>query len=363
MQCLGKLDGPECRIENIMDIFIFPIIFSIRAAITILLLLRVLSIRTVHFILEFIQEMHQWSWFLTWITLTSYTAQFWWSLIQVAFVLLITFYSFFRYVYDFGPKHRKRSLLDILLNPVPGVEFEGRIGETDDMDSFRRRRFNHNLVARRLAWTKRLNQKKMTQSTTSVVYDCRMSYLDPNAPRLHGYESYFTLHSQSMGNQVTEGVHSMPMTLHFAMNQFSCPALVFYDLPRRPPDGIITNALMGILITWIFSLITLQKLMATIHSRHMDRPSDSDTTQNRTIVHDGIIRRHGFYGFISSIVSILCRLPSMKPTANPISCHEGQPIWLHAHIFSIATRLLCPITDFLGNSLTERISCILEEFI
>ncbi len=81
------------------------------------------------------------------------------------------------------------------------------------------------------------------------------------------------------------------------------------------------NALKGILITWIFSLITLQKLMATIHSRHMDRPSDSDTTQNRTIVHDGIIRRHGFYGFISLIVSILCQLPSMKPTANPISCH------------------------------------------
>ena len=151
MQCLGKLDGPECRIENIMDIFIFPIIFSIRAAITIILLLRVLSISTVHFIFDFIQEIYQWSRFLSWVALTSYTGQFWWSLIQVTFVLPITFYSFFRYVYDFGPKHRKRSLLDILLNPVPGVEFEGRIGETDDMDSFRRRRFNHNLVARRLA--------------------------------------------------------------------------------------------------------------------------------------------------------------------------------------------------------------------
>jgi hypothetical protein len=122
-----------------MDIFIFPIIFSIRAVITILLLLRVLSIRTVHFIFEFIQEMHQWSRFLTWVALTSYTAQFWWSLIQVAFVLPITFYSFFRYIYDFGPKHRKRSLIDILLNPVPGVEFEGRIGETHNIDSFRHR--------------------------------------------------------------------------------------------------------------------------------------------------------------------------------------------------------------------------------
>jgi hypothetical protein len=195
-----------------------------------------------------------------------------------------------------------------------------------------------------------------------------MSYLDPNAPQLHGYESHFTLHSDSMGKQVTKGVHSMPMTLHFAMNQFSCPALVFYDLPRRSPDGIITHALMGILITGIFTLIILQKLMAGIHSkiRHMDRPSDSDTTQNHTIVHDGIVRRHGFYGFISSIVLVLFGLPSMKPTANPISCHAFiglQSYQIHAHIFFIATRILRRITGFLGNSLTERISRIMKESI
>ncbi len=38
--------------------------------------------------------------------------------------------------YDFGPKCRKRTFFDILLNPVPGVEFEGRLGETDDFDAF-----------------------------------------------------------------------------------------------------------------------------------------------------------------------------------------------------------------------------------
>jgi hypothetical protein len=43
MQCLGKLDGPKCRIENIMDIFLFSIIFSIQAAITIPLLLNTLN--------------------------------------------------------------------------------------------------------------------------------------------------------------------------------------------------------------------------------------------------------------------------------------------------------------------------------
>ena len=55
MQCLGKLNGPECRIENIMDDFLFPIIFSSRAAISILLLFRVLSIFTFRFSIDLIQ--------------------------------------------------------------------------------------------------------------------------------------------------------------------------------------------------------------------------------------------------------------------------------------------------------------------
>jgi hypothetical protein len=39
-------------------------------------------------------------------------------------------------VYDFGPKCRKRTFFDILLNPVLVVEFEGRLGEADDFDAF-----------------------------------------------------------------------------------------------------------------------------------------------------------------------------------------------------------------------------------
>ena len=135
IQCLGKLNGPECRIESIMDIFFFPIIFSIRAAISILLLLRVLSIHTFWFSIDLIQELYQWSRFLSWIWLFSYTGRFWWSIFQIVFVIPITLYTFFWSVYDFGPRHRKRSLLDILRNPVPSIEFEGRPGESHDIDS------------------------------------------------------------------------------------------------------------------------------------------------------------------------------------------------------------------------------------
>jgi hypothetical protein len=81
--------------------------------------------------------------------------------------------------------------------------------------------------------------------------------MDLYAPQLHGYQTFFTLHSDSMGKQVTDGEHSMTMTIYFAICHFSCPDIVFHELPRMPPKGVITHALLSILITWIFGVITL----------------------------------------------------------------------------------------------------------
>ena len=165
-----------------MDVFLFPFIFSIRAAISILLLLRVLFIFTFRFSIDLIQDLYRWSRFLSWIAISSYTGRFWWFIFQVIFVVPITLYIFFWSVYDFGPKQSKRSLFDILWNPVPGIEFEGRPGESDDIDSFRRRRFNHCILARQIARRKHLTQKQMTQSMSPIIHDCQMSYIDPKAP-------------------------------------------------------------------------------------------------------------------------------------------------------------------------------------
>ena len=245
-----------------MDIFILPIIFSIRAAITILLLLRVCSIRTFKsatcFTIDFVQDLYRWILFLLRIAIFSYTGRFWWFTLQVVFIVPITLYTFFRGVYDFGPKHRKRSFFDILRNPVPSVEFEGRTGESDDFNSLKRRRFNHNIVARRIARTKALVQRRTTRSNVAIVHDCPHSHVASTAPRLYGYETYFTLHDDSMGKRATEGEHSMPMTIYFAICQFSCPDIVFLKLPRKPPNGIITSALVRVIIAGIFSVITFQ---------------------------------------------------------------------------------------------------------
>jgi hypothetical protein len=92
-------------------------------------------IQSIRFLFGIICESIQWTHFLLWIAISSWIGRFWWNLIQIFFIIPITIYTFFRGVYDFGPKHRKRFLLDILWNPVPGIEFEGQLGESADFES------------------------------------------------------------------------------------------------------------------------------------------------------------------------------------------------------------------------------------
>jgi hypothetical protein len=163
---------------------------------------------------------------------------------------------FFWAIYDFGPKHLKQSFIDIFKNPVPGIAFEGSIGETDDFDSFWHLQFNHNLIACQIAQTKRLTPKWIAKSSVPIVHDCPILHFDLTAPQLHGYETYFTMHSESIGKRVTESENSMPMTLYFAICQFSCLDFVFSELPRMPTKGFITYVLVNTLITGIFGIIT-----------------------------------------------------------------------------------------------------------
>ncbi len=139
----------------------------------------------------------------------------------------IVLFTFFWSIYNFGPEHHKQLLFDILTNPVPGIEFKVRDGESNDLNSFRRHCFNHNLVARRIARNKHLSAKQVTRSSTVIVHDCPLSNINESAPKLHGYETYATFHNTSMDQEVSASDQSMPMTLHFAILKFSCPDIVF----------------------------------------------------------------------------------------------------------------------------------------
>ncbi len=144
----------------------------------------------------------------------------------------IILFTFFRSIYNFGPEHCKRSLYDILTNPVPGIEFKGHDGESNDLNSFRGCRFNHNLVARRITRNKHQLAKRVTWSSTVIVHNCPLSNINESIPKLHGYETYATFHNTSMDQEVSASDQSMHMTLCFVILEFSCPDIVFLSLPR-----------------------------------------------------------------------------------------------------------------------------------
>ena len=139
---------------------------------------------------------------------------------------------FYQYVYNFGPKHCKWSLLDILFNPVPGIEFDGCIGESEDFASLKRRRFNHNLVSRQIARHKHLSAKRATRSTSAIIHNCPMAHISPTAPILSGYQTYVMFHNASMEDIILDSDSSMPMTLYFTICKYLCPEIVFSSLPR-----------------------------------------------------------------------------------------------------------------------------------
>ncbi len=97
-----------------------------------------------------------------------------------------------------------------------------------------------------------------TRSIASTVYDCPIYHINSDAPQIYGYQSFFTLNDNPMGKIGNKGEHSMPMTIYFAICNFSCPDIVFLDLPRIPPKEIITSFILSKLITMFFGRIVLQ---------------------------------------------------------------------------------------------------------
>ncbi len=174
LQWVRKLNGPECRIESKMDIFLLPIIILIWAAISILLLLWVIfSVHTakcmVNFSVGILYKSLQWTLFLSWFAISSWLGCYLWSFIQVFFIIPITIYTFFWGVYDFGPKSHRRSFFDILCNTVPGIEFEEILYEADGLEALWCRQFNHNIV--------RLNVTRNTRSIALCINTSWLPYL------------------------------------------------------------------------------------------------------------------------------------------------------------------------------------------
>jgi hypothetical protein len=194
-----------------MDTFLLPLIFSLRAAISFLLLFKVIFtwcniIWFIHYLFQSshsgIYQVIQWIGFLLYIFITGYSGHFWYLILQCIFIMPITLFTFFQHSYNFGSNDCKRSLFDILSNPVPGIEFNGHVGESDEFDLLKSQRFNHKVVARLIAQSKQLSSKSTTRSSVPMIHNCPMAYIDPTTPKLHGYQSYATFNDTSSEKEV-----------------------------------------------------------------------------------------------------------------------------------------------------------------
>jgi hypothetical protein len=83
-----------------MDMFLLPFIFSVRAAISFLLLLQ--AILTRDNLLQFaaittqgIQQAFHWVGFFFWMFITSYLGHFWWPILRWIFTVPIILFTFF----------------------------------------------------------------------------------------------------------------------------------------------------------------------------------------------------------------------------------------------------------------------------
>jgi hypothetical protein len=147
-------------------------------------------------------------------------------------------------------------LIEILYNLVPGIEFKGCLGESDDFDSLNCYCFNNNFISQGIARDKHLAVKKATRSTSVIIHECSLSSIDATAPMLHGFQTYATFHNTSMDQEIEMLAQSMPVILCFAILKFSCPKIVFVSLPQCPPDRLITSSLILILISTFFVIFT-----------------------------------------------------------------------------------------------------------
>ncbi len=145
-----------------MDYLLIPLIFSIWAAISTLLLLVTLCtpLNCIRMIasawLLFMQTIY-WLGFLLRIIMVSLPGRILWWLIAVVtgpFLLgPIALYTFFKSVYNFGPSHRHRSIWEMLMQPVPDESYYHTI---NNRGLIKTRRLSHpNRVRRRVIRSRR----------------------------------------------------------------------------------------------------------------------------------------------------------------------------------------------------------------
>ncbi len=95
-----------------------------------------------------------------------------------------------------------------------------------------------------------------------------------------------------MGQDVTASAQTMPMTLYFAILEFSCPDIVFLSLPQCPLDGFITSFVVSILISMIFTIIMTRTCLFLSYQQIKCLPRSALREQFQMILSEILQRIH-----------------------------------------------------------------------
>ena len=277
-----------------MVYLLIPILFSVWAAIFILLLLYKTFkpthlLRTLTWLDQSYDDLtHQasgWSWIflcdlLGWF-LSTRIGQFLWMLfsmmLSIVFCGPIVFYAFFRSVYNFGPV--RRSLWEILVDPVPPEEYY--VNESNETSgtfkarqmmnrkNLRRLRIERKRIIARPVPRKVLRNKRIRveeaqpllifqrcQHDLSGNCGFKTSKITPVADKHNVHSSYSSPHASTMGLGSMDATVDMGNIFDYAIYSISVPKLFFLSAPKKPPDGIISDVIMFMTISSIFLMIT-----------------------------------------------------------------------------------------------------------
>jgi hypothetical protein len=232
----------------------------------------------------------------------------WWIIAVITGPFLIgpiALYAFFESVYNFGPRHRQRSVWQILFNPDPDASYYVNI---DDMKLVKM--FRPNRCRRRIVRSKRYCSAEdyhlHRQRIRHGLIDCKYNNIDP-ASTQHLNLSTF---SMPMGSVGTWNIyHGVIPSISAAFSRYLSSQVVFSLFPRKPPDGLIARSIVLMLVIAIYSGMTISGCFRIW--RYALRESISQFMSNARL--NAVSSWNTFIGHISNLLaSTIIKCPESK---------------------------------------------------
>ena len=179
----------------------------------------------------------------------------------------IVFWTFFKSVYEFGPEHiPKRSFCEILKQPIPSeIDFDTKKVKWRPWAGCKtgRQVCRARPLARKIARNKRIQDKRVYktrnwESWAGQINNGPTNHMPTLASKYCTYSCYQSSQASMLGAGQCGVNQEMTLTIFWIINKFSPPEIHFLPKPWKPPDGVITSAVIGVLMAVSFG-VTLGK--------------------------------------------------------------------------------------------------------